>query len=120
MTTAIVRCLNCRRLFATASLKPRGLCRPCYQIKDIREDYAYRRRGGWHRTARTWDLDEKALLMELYEHGLSDKEIGRQLDRSEGSVQKQRQRLGLPVDRKRQGTHRTREYLRRNAVNSAA
>ena len=115
-----IRCLNCRRLFATGSLKPRGLCRPCYQDQDIRDDYPYKVRGGWHRTARIWGLDEKALLMELYENGLSDKEIAGQLERSEGSVQKQRQRLGLAVDKRRQGAHRTREYLERNAVNSAA
>ncbi len=88
----------------------RGLCRPCYRNPDIRDDYPPLARGRWKEILHVWGAMNDAVLIEMYEMGLSDKQIATQLSRSVASVTKRRQRLGLRVSKRRESDHKRDTY----------
>ena len=102
------RCLYCNRLVGCDVR--RGLCRTCYKDDEIRIGFDPSSRGAWRSTARHWNIDQDALIINLFEAGMSDKQIAIAMDRSRGSIEKRRQRLGLKVSPKRQATHRKKNH----------
>lgn len=98
------RCLECHRL--TGVDTRRGLCRRCYRNHDIRDGYFTLPRGPWAKagfTCRT--AEDRIYLTDLFNKGLSDREIASVTSRSVGAVTAERQRLGLRVSKERQVAH---------------
>jgi hypothetical protein len=103
------RCLACNRL--TGSDRRRGLCRVCYRDPEVRDDYPVTPRSCVPPGATSvspWTPLECVQLLRLFRCGLSDRVIARTMNRSEGSVTKRRQRMGLAVSLARQVTNRQR------------
>lgn len=100
------KCLECRR--PVGSDCRRGLCRRCYRNPAVAERYEPLPRGPWSLAGYTnWSGYDRVKLIELYESGLSDREIGLRLGRSSGAIAKQRYRMGLMwVYQSRQGIRR--------------
>lgn len=98
------RCLHCGKVVGKDTR--RGLCSRCRKDEEVLPLYPSLPRGSWPEGSRAWTVDESTELMQLYDAGLSDREIAARLRRSEGSVAKRRQRLGMKVDPLRQASHR--------------
>lgn len=86
-------CINCRKVYSKNTIKSRLLCQTCYRDDDTRADYPMQRRGGWHATARVWDVLEKALFLDMIAKGMTNRQIAKQLGRPEGSIRRARERF---------------------------
>ena len=91
----LVLCLHCRKGHTKGAMKSRGLCKVCYEDKDIRDNYALRKRGGWPEGSRVWDILDKAVLVSMLKDKLTDRQIAGQINRTERAVGKARRRLGI-------------------------
>ena len=91
----LVFCLHCRKVHKVGAMKSRGLCKICYENEEIRNGYAFRNRGNWAEGSRVWDVLDKALLVDLLRNKLTDRQIAKQMNRTERAVSKMRRRLGI-------------------------
>lgn len=106
------RCLECGRLVGKDVR--RGLCRTCYRDPEVRDGYEPLPRGAWSRRGfAPRDVVAKAVVADLHEAGLSDREIAQQTGRSVAAVTKERQRMGLAVSRERQAASKVRAWKRK-------
>lgn len=91
----LVICLHCRKVRSPTSMKSRGLCKPCYENTSIRDGYDQVNKKSWFNGGRIWDIMDKAVLIDLLRSKLTDRQIAKQMNRTERAVGKARRRLGI-------------------------